>query len=237
MRKGPRLSPGPLSDCRLPTFDSLSTSRPCRRPAAPAGAGFSSFFSTTTHSVVRSRPAIDAAFCSAVRVTLVGSMTPALTRSSYASVSGVVAEVLVLRLLAPSRRRSSPRRPRSGRSSGSAPRWRGGRCRRRSARPRQALEPCRARVCARSSATPPPGHDALFDRGAGRVQRVLDPGLLLLHLGLGRGADVDHRHAAGELRQPLLELLLVVVATWSSRSRPDLVDAALDVVLPCPCRR
>ena len=41
-----------------------------------------SFFSTTTHSVVRSSPAMDAAFCSAVRVTLVGSMTPAATRSS-----------------------------------------------------------------------------------------------------------------------------------------------------------
>src|SRR6266487_1796313 len=28
-------------------------------------------------------------------------------------------------------------------------------------------------------------HDALLDRGAGRMQRVLDPGLLLLHFGLG----------------------------------------------------
>src|SRR2546422_5174990 len=45
-----------------------------------------SFFSATTHSVVRSSPAMDAAFCSAVRVTLVGSMTPAATRSSYSSV-------------------------------------------------------------------------------------------------------------------------------------------------------
>ena len=51
-------------------------------PPAPASAGFSSFRSTTTHSVVSSNPAIDAAFCSAVRVTLVGSMTPAFTRSS-----------------------------------------------------------------------------------------------------------------------------------------------------------
>src|SRR6267154_2599736 len=48
-----------------------------------------SFFSTTTHSVVRSSPAMDAAFCSAVRVTLVGSMTPAATRSSYSSVSAL----------------------------------------------------------------------------------------------------------------------------------------------------
>jgi hypothetical protein len=43
-------------------------------------------FSVTTASVVSRRPAIDAAFWSAVRVTLVGSMTPAATRSSYSSV-------------------------------------------------------------------------------------------------------------------------------------------------------
>ncbi len=48
-------------------------------PGGAAGAGFSSF-STTTHSVVRGRPAMDAAFCSAMRVPLVGSMTPAFTR-------------------------------------------------------------------------------------------------------------------------------------------------------------
>src|SRR3989449_3825421 len=35
-------------------------------------------------------------------------------------------------------------------------------------------------------------HDALLDRGAGRMQRVLDPGLLLLHLYLGGRAHVDH---------------------------------------------
>ena len=51
-------------------------------PPGAASAGFSSFFSTTTHSVVRSKPAIDAAFWSAKRVTLVGSITPAFTRSS-----------------------------------------------------------------------------------------------------------------------------------------------------------
>ena len=38
--------------------------------------------STTVASVVSISEAIDAAFCSAVRVTLTGSMTPALTRSS-----------------------------------------------------------------------------------------------------------------------------------------------------------
>jgi len=49
-------------------------------PPGAAGAGLSSFFSTTIASVVRSRPAMDAAFCSAVRVTVVGSMTPEATR-------------------------------------------------------------------------------------------------------------------------------------------------------------
>jgi hypothetical protein len=38
-------------------------------------------------SVVSIRPAMDAAFCRAVRVTLAGSMTPAFTRSSYCSVA------------------------------------------------------------------------------------------------------------------------------------------------------
>src|SRR5205807_3703496 len=40
------------------------------------------------------------------------------------------------------------------------------------------------------------GDDAFLDRRAGRVQRVLDAGLLLLHLGLGRRADVDDGNAA-----------------------------------------
>src|SRR6266511_3327601 len=60
--------------------------QPLPPPPGIAGIYSFSFFSTTTHSVVRSSPAMDAAFCSAVRVTLVGSMTPAATRSSYSSV-------------------------------------------------------------------------------------------------------------------------------------------------------
>lgn len=47
-----------------------------------AGAGFSSFLSAMTHSVVRNIPAIDAAFSSATRVTFAGSITPAAKRSS-----------------------------------------------------------------------------------------------------------------------------------------------------------
>src|SRR5256712_1006554 len=68
-------------------------------------------------------------------------------------------------------------------------------------------------------------HDALLDRGAGRMQRVLDPGLLLLHFGLGGRAHVDHGDAARELREPLLQLLLVVIRRGLLDCRLDLADA------------
>jgi hypothetical protein len=95
----------------------------------------------------------------------------------------------------------------------------------------------RARASARSSATPPPGDDAFLDRGAGGVQRVVDAGLLLLHLDLGRGADLDDGHAAGQLRQALLQLLAVVVGGRSPRSaRLICATRRLDVAsfLPAP---
>src|SRR5581483_5056006 len=47
--------------------------------------------------------------------------------------------------------------------------------------------------------------------GAGGLQRVLDAVLLLLHLGLGRRADLDDRDAARQLREALLELLAIEV--------------------------
>ena len=72
------------------------------------------------------------------------------------------------------------------------------------------------------------GDDAFFDRRLGGVHRVLDARLLLLHLGLGRRADLDHRHAADQLRQPLLQLLAVVVGRRVLDLRADLLDASLD---------
>ena len=83
----------------------------------------------------------------------------------------------------------------------------------------------------RSSATPPPGHDALFDRRLGRVHRVLDARLLLLHLGLGGRTDLDDGDAADQLREPLLQLLTVVVRGRVLDLRADLLDAALDRLL------
>ena len=76
---------------------------------------------------------------------------------------------------------------------------------------------------------PPPGNDALGHGGPGRVQGVFDAALGLLHLGLGRGADADDGHAAGQLGQPFAELLLVVFALGLVHLRADLVDALLDV--------
>jgi hypothetical protein len=67
------------------------------------------------------------------------------------------------------------------------------------------------------------------------VQRVLDAGLLLLHLDLGGGADLDDGHAAGELGQALLELLAVVVAGGVLDLDADLLDAAsMSAFLPAP---
>src|SRR5882762_6487667 len=78
-----------------------------------------------------------------------------------------------------------------------------------------------------------PRHDALLDRRTSGMQRVLDPSLLLLHLGLGRRADVQHGHAAGKLRQPLLQLFLVIIGRGLLDLGLDLRLAALDlVVLP-----
>ena len=55
------------------------------------------------------------------------------------------------------------------------------------------------------------GDDAFLDGRAGRGEGVLEAVLLLFQLGLGRRADLDDGHAAGELGQPLLQLLAVVV--------------------------
>ncbi len=56
-------------------------------PPGIAGAPFSSGLSAITASVVKNNAAIDAAFCSADRVTLAASMTPDFTRSSYSPVA------------------------------------------------------------------------------------------------------------------------------------------------------
>ena len=60
------------------------------------------------------------------------------------------------------------------------------------------------------------GDNSLFNRGLGGMQGILYPGLFLFHGHLGGGADIDHRHAAGQLGQAFLQLLAVVVQVVSS---------------------
>src|SRR5690606_21171799 len=70
----------------------------------------------------------------------------------------------------------------------------------------------------------------LLDTGLGGPHRVLDAVLALLQLDLGGRADLDDRHAAGQLRQPLLQLLAVVVGVALLDLGPDLVHPALDLL-------
>ena len=72
--------------------------------------------------------------------------------------------------------------------------------------------------------------EALLDRRAGGRERVLDAVLLFLELDLSGRADLDHRHAAGQLGQPLLQLLAVVVGGGVLDLSLDLGHAALDRV-------
>src|SRR5215470_16338277 len=93
------------------------------------------------------------------------------------------------------------------------------------ARQVELLEGVDAGLDQRHAAT---GHDTLLDRGLGVAHRVLDAVLALLQLDLGRGPGLDHRNAAGQLGQPLLQLLAVVVGVGVLDLGPDLVDPAGD---------
>ena len=60
---------------------------------------------------------------------------------------------------------------------------------------------------------------------------VIDAVLALLHLDLGRTSDAYYRDPAGELGQPFLQLLAVVVRGGFLDLRLDLGNASLDVGL------
>src|ERR1700737_1640170 len=74
-------------------------------------------------------------------------------------------------------------------------------------------------------------HDAFFNRRTGRMHRVINAILALLHFDFGRAADADHRAAACELGQTLLKLLAVVVRGGFLDLRLDLIDPRFDVGL------
>ena len=73
------------------------------------------------------------------------------------------------------------------------------------------------------------GHDALINRGPRGCQGVIDQVLAFLHRRLGGGSDVDLSHSAGELRQPLLQLLDVVLALGHLDLLPNLLGPPVDL--------
>ena len=199
--------------------------RACRRRPAPAGSGLSA----TSASVVSTMAAIDAAFCSAARVTLAGSTMPALTRS-------VSSPVAALSPVAPSSAST-----RCTHTEPSSPAF--------SAMRRAGVDerlPHRAgagRLVARErlddgldGRTGPEqggaatGDHTLLDRRTSGRDGVLDAVLLLLELDLGGRADLDDGDAAGQLGEALLELLAVPVRVGVLDLGLDLVDPALDVL-------
>src|SRR5213078_3451756 len=91
----------------------------------------------------------------------------------------------------------------------------------------QLLEGRLAGVYQRDTAT---RDDALLDGRLRVAHGVLDAVLALLQLDLGGRADLDDRDAAGQLGQPLLQLLPVVVGVALVDLGADLVDPALDLV-------
>src|SRR3954449_1080601 len=74
-------------------------------------------------------------------------------------------------------------------------------------------------------------YDAFFNGRTGRMHRVINAVLALLDLDFGRAADADHRDAACELGQTLLQLLTVVVRGGFLDLRLDLRHAGFDVRL------
>ena len=63
------------------------------------------------------------------------------------------------------------------------------------------------------------------------MHRVFHAGFLFLHFGFGRGADFDYGYATDQLRQPLLQLLAVVVAGGLVDLAANFLHAAFDLAV------
>ncbi len=198
-------------------------------PPPPPPIGLSSLGSSATiASVVSIRLATEAAFCSAKRVTLVGSTTPIATRSPYSPVAALKPKLpLHLDHLVDDHRRLVARvlddlthrlleRAQHDLDAGFLVRV-------------VALQVLQVGASTQVG-DPAACNDAFLDGGTRGVQRVFDASLLFLHLDFGRGADLDHRNAAGELGHALLQLFLVVV-------RGRLVDLHANVLHARPRSR
>ena len=71
-------------------------------------------------------------------------------------------------------------------------------------------------------------NNALFDGRLRGVHGVFHARLFFLQFGLGRRPDLDHGDAADQLREPLLQLLAIVIGRRVLNLRPELLDAPLD---------
>src|ERR1035437_4086616 len=193
-------------------------------PPPPGAAGALSFsgFSAITASVVRNRPAMDAAFCSADLVTLAGSMIPAAKRSTYSPVAASrpcpTGSVFTFSTTTPPSRPAFTAICLSGSSTA-----------RRTMVAPVASSPdsssfLNALAAAWSRATPLP-------TGCLSVApRVLEAVLALLHPARGSRPRLDDGDAAGQLGQPLLQLLPVIVRVGVVDLGADLVDPAGDLL-------
>src|SRR6267378_3140101 len=61
------------------------------------------------------------------------------------------------------------------------------------------------------------------------MHRIFHAGFLFLHFGFGCGADFDHGYATDQLRQPLLQLLAVIVAGGLLDLAANLAHAAFNL--------
>src|SRR5208283_1747163 len=75
------------------------------------------------------------------------------------------------------------------------------------------------------------GDNTFFHGCAGCVHGVFDAGFLLFHFGFGCGADFNDGYATDQLRQPLLQLLAVVVAGGFVDLAANFLHAAFDLVV------
>ena len=75
---------------------------------------------------------------------------------------------------------------------------------------------------------PAPRHNPLLHRRPRRRQRILHPRLAVLQLRLRRRPHLDHRHPARQLRQPLLQLFLVILRRRFLNLHPYLLAPPLD---------
>ena len=196
----------------------------------PVGAFFSGF-SATIASVVISRPATDSGALQRGAHDLGRIDDAGLDHVDVLALLGVEAEVDVLLVEHACRRPRRRRSRHSRRSGGPAPAARGARSRCRPAGRGWRPSCSRARGWHRADAAPPPATTPSSTAALVACMASSTRSLLLLDLDLGGAADLDDRHAAGELGQPLLQLLAVVVGGRLLDLRLDLRDAALDVLL------